>query len=99
MRTSTIGRRLVLGAAVLAGCTATPADPALGAAGIGAPIVATGGVAHVRGTSAVLNGTVDPHGAATTYYFQYGPTIAYGKQTTPACAKAWLLRLLQSPST
>jgi len=48
------------------------------------PHVATGGVSHVTGTSAVLNGRIDPHGLATTYYFQYGPTIAYGQQTAPA---------------
>jgi trimeric autotransporter adhesin len=26
----------------------------------------------------VINGTVDPHGAATTYYFEFGTTTAYG---------------------
>jgi len=48
------------------------------------PAVSTGGVSHVRGSSAVLNGAVNPRGAPTTYYFQYGPTVAYGSQTTAA---------------
>jgi hypothetical protein len=34
----------------------------------------------------VLKGRVNPRGATTEYYFQYGPTIAYGSQTPPAAA-------------
>jgi hypothetical protein len=48
-----------------------------------APKATTGGATVVHGTSATLVGTVDPGGAATSYSFQYGPTLAYGKQTTP----------------
>ncbi|MGO9247871.1 MAG: hypothetical protein ACLP7W_04680 [Solirubrobacteraceae bacterium] len=44
------------------------------------PIVITRG-AHVSATSVVLNGSVNPRTLATSYYFQYGPTTAYGKQT------------------
>ncbi len=44
------------------------------------PKVATGAV-HVHGTTLDLGGLVDPRGAATTYYFQYGPTSAYGMLT------------------
>ncbi|HEX4483614.1 MAG TPA: hypothetical protein VH081_07485 [Solirubrobacteraceae bacterium] len=47
----------------------------------GLPRAATGGVGNVRGTSATLQGTVNPHGLATTYFFQYGPTAAYGSAT------------------
>jgi hypothetical protein len=32
----------------------------------------------VRSTSATLDAQLDPHGAATSYYFQYGTTSAYG---------------------
>lgn len=39
-------------------------------------------------SSAVLNGTVDPNGNATTYYFEYGPTKAYGTKTAVASAGA-----------
>jgi hypothetical protein len=37
--------------------------------------------ARVSGTSVLLEGTVNPHMLATTYYFKYGPTTAYGQQT------------------
>lgn len=50
------------------------------------PTATTGGPSRVRTTSAVLNGTTDPNGHQTTYYFQYGPTTAYGKQTAPGSA-------------
>lgn len=30
------------------------------------------------------NGRIQPHGAATDYYFEYGPTTAYGKKTPVA---------------
>jgi hypothetical protein len=52
------------------------------------PAVSTGGVSHVTSTSATLRGSVNPHGLATTYYFKYGPTEAYGSQTTPASLPA-----------
>ena len=42
------------------------------------PTVATGTHSHVTDTSAVLHGTVNPNGSATTYYFQWGLTTAYG---------------------
>ena len=32
----------------------------------------------VTTTSATLNGTVNPGGLATTYYFEYGTTTSYG---------------------
>src|SRR6478736_1779898 len=54
---------------------------ALAAETTSAPRAATGTVGHVRGTSAVLQGAVDPNGLETTYFFQYGPTVAYGHQT------------------
>jgi hypothetical protein len=47
----------------------------------GPPLVSTGAVGRVSGTTAVLGGTVDPRTYATTYYFKYGPTSAYGQQT------------------
>jgi hypothetical protein len=51
------------------------------AAAASAPAVSTGGASSVSFGSATLHGTVDPHGAETSYYFQYGPTTAYGMQT------------------
>jgi hypothetical protein len=60
---------------------------------IGPPAVTTGNVSHVRGTTAVLEGTVLPHGLTTTYLFQYGPTVAYGAQTTSATLPASFTRV------
>lgn len=42
------------------------------------PSVITGGTSGVHQTSANLHGTVNPNGASTTYYFQFGLTTAYG---------------------
>ena len=52
------------------------------------PAVTTGNVSQVTRSSAALNGTVNPEGQATTYYFRYGTTTAYGTQTSPASAGA-----------
>jgi hypothetical protein len=62
----------VLLAAALAG---SGAAVALGAT---SPAVITGGATGKTITTAVLHGTVDPHGAATSYVFEWGPTSAYG---------------------
>lgn len=54
------------------------------AAGAGAatpPAVSTGGATAVSFGSATLNGTINPRGTDSSYYFQYGPTKAYGLQT------------------
>lgn len=42
------------------------------------PSVTTGAATSVHDNSAVLNGTVNPNGAGTTYYFQWGTTTGYG---------------------
>lgn len=47
------------------------------------PHFKTGNVTHVTGTSAQLEGIVYTEGVATSYYFQYGPTLAYGHVTKP----------------
>jgi Calx-beta domain len=47
----------------------------------GAPFVTTGAATNITNTDATLNGTVNPNGAATTYYFQYGTSTSYGSQT------------------
>jgi hypothetical protein len=58
-----------------------------------APKATTGAATAVRGTSATLVGAVNPDGAVTSYYFQYGPTIAYGKQSTPRQLPAGFARV------
>jgi hypothetical protein len=55
---------------------------AAGASTVAAPTVATGSVNNVRGATASLNGTVNPNGLATEYFFQFGPTVAYGSETS-----------------
>src|SRR5438876_2701603 len=57
------------------------------AAGL-APVVSTGGVTAVKTASATLTGTVNPEGEATTYYFQYGTSTAYGSTTPSPAANA-----------
>jgi hypothetical protein len=48
---------------------------------MGSPVVITNPAANVASFSATLNGAVDPHGLATTLYFQYGTTTSYGHTT------------------
>ena len=43
-----------------------------------APIAATAGATLIGSTVATVNGSVDPRRGNTTYYFQWGPTAAYG---------------------
>jgi photosystem II stability/assembly factor-like uncharacterized protein len=44
----------------------------------GIPVVTTNPATSVTPTSAILNGTVNPNGYATTAQFEYGLTTAYG---------------------
>lgn len=44
------------------------------------PVVGTGAVSGVSGVSATLTGTVAAKGAATKYWFEYGPTTGYGSR-------------------
>jgi hypothetical protein len=83
-RSATALRRLLPLApilAILALVTPLGALAAAPAPTVGPPKATTGNTTAGRGTSATLKGSVDPGGASTSYYFQYGPTIAYGKQT------------------
>ena len=56
------------------------------AAAVSKPGVSTGKARNVSYSSAVLTGTVTPNGSNTSYYFQYGPTKAYGSQSAIADA-------------
>jgi hypothetical protein len=44
------------------------------------PRVQEASVSDVSATAATLNGKIDPNDAATTYYFQYGTSTAYGAE-------------------
>jgi hypothetical protein len=82
MRSTKIGPRIALIAALLMSVGAALLLPVGSLASTGKPPhVATGGATHLRGTTAQLEGAVYPDGVETTYYFQYGPTAAYGSQT------------------
>jgi len=50
------------------------------------PTVTTSGASSIGPTSATLNGKVDPNGRATTYFFDYGTTTAYGAKTSSSSA-------------
>jgi RHS repeat-associated protein len=42
------------------------------------PVAETKSATGVKATEATLKGSVNPKGLATTYWFEYGPTAAYG---------------------
>ena len=50
------------------------------------PTVTTGTVSSTGLNSATLEGTVNPHHAETTYFFEYGETTDYGSETGPVSA-------------
>ena len=45
---------------------------------VSAPTVSTTAASSVTAITAVMNGTVNPNGASTSAYFQYGTTTSYG---------------------
>lgn len=45
------------------------------------PIATTVAATEITSTSARLNGTVNPYGLATDYYFEWGTTLSYGNAT------------------
>jgi hypothetical protein len=61
--------------ALMLGC------PVAGAAS--STTVTTGEASQLTSSSAMLAGSLDSNGQPTSYYFQYGPSSAYGEQTSP----------------
>jgi hypothetical protein len=53
-----------------------------------APSATTDVASGVTRSAATLNGTVDPNGTSTTWYFEYGTTTAYGLQSAGGDAGA-----------
>jgi sugar lactone lactonase YvrE len=51
-----------------------------------APEATTSEASAVTGTEVTTKGTVNPGGAATNYYFEYGPTTGYGTRTSEVSA-------------
>jgi len=87
MRTPCKAARIAQGALLTLAFVALLAAGSSGAL-LSAPRVSTGGVKHVRGTSGQLDAVVNPNGLPTSYFFEYGPTVAYGKSTTPVAVGA-----------
>ena len=50
------------------------------------PLVETAAPASVGYDDATLSGAVNPRGVEVRYYFEYGPTEAYGRRTTESTA-------------
>jgi len=50
------------------------------------PGVATEQASNVKAHTAILNGTVNPNGMFTSYYFEWGKTTSYGNQAPSAPA-------------
>jgi phosphodiesterase/alkaline phosphatase D-like protein len=46
-----------------------------------APVAVTGSASAITATSAMLNGTVNPDGRDTAWYFEYGTSTSYGTKT------------------
>jgi hypothetical protein len=69
------------------GRTTAVSNPATARTGIEAPTVVTGGAPSLSAGTASIQGTVNPLGLQTTYYFEYGPTTSYGSRS-PAGAPA-----------
>jgi hypothetical protein len=53
-----------------------------------APVAVTGSASSVTATTATLNGTVNPEGRDTTWYFEYGKSTSYGTKTAAKNAGA-----------
>lgn len=68
--------------------TTVGADRAFRTAGNPPPAVATGPATQVSKNGAIVTAVVNPNNQATTYYFQYGTSLAYGAQTIAAAVPA-----------
>ncbi len=80
--------------AIVLATGAAAAPPAVSAA----PVVSTKSATSVGQAGATLNGTVNPSGQTTSYYFEYGTTTAYGYETAPVNAGAGTASLSASAS-
>ena len=77
---------VLLSCGLLALAITSASSPAPASAAASPPSATSGSPSNVGESSATVNGTVNPNGQSTTYYFRYGTTTSYGLQTTPAGA-------------
>jgi hypothetical protein len=82
VRVVMLATALVCGPVALA--ISSGSSPAPASAQATPPTVTTGPASNITESNAIVNGTVNPNGQATTYYFRYGTTTSYGLQTTPS---------------
>jgi plastocyanin len=70
----------------------TPTPPPM----TGPPVVTTNPGTFVASLSATLNGSLNPHGLATTFHFQYGTTTNYGLTTAPQTQNGTTVRSVRA---
>ncbi|HEY4277538.1 MAG TPA: fibronectin type III domain-containing protein [Conexibacter sp.] len=75
-------RRLVMGGLAVLALTLLPTA----AASAASPNVSTLPANGVTQTAVTLHGTVNPHGVATSYSFQWGTSASYGQETPSSSA-------------
>jgi hypothetical protein len=71
---------------------------ASGAAAASAPTASTGPVTAIGPTTATVSGSVNPNGAATTWYVEYGTSTGYGSKTATASAGSGTNSVAISPT-
>ncbi len=84
LRTAVVIAAVTCGLVVLAVSSAGSPSPA--SAAPAPPAATTGSSADVAQSSGTVNGTVNPNGTDTSYFFQYGATTSYGSSTSPTGA-------------
>src|SRR6266852_3133675 len=68
-----------------------------GAAAASAPTATTGPVTAIGPTTATVSGSVNPNGAATTWYVEYGTSTGYGSKTSTTSAGSGTSSVAISP--
>jgi hypothetical protein len=68
-----------------------------GAAAASAPTATTGPVTAIGPTTATVSGSVNPNGATTTWYVEYGTSTNYGSKTSATSAGAGTSSVSVSP--
>ena len=84
---------------LIASLAATLAVAVAGAASLEAPTAITGSVTAIGGSTATVNGTVNPNGTATTWQFEYGTTTGYGSKAPSTAGSAGSGTVNKSVST
>jgi hypothetical protein len=79
-RRGLLARVWVVAASALCGVGAMPSSALASAP----PTVRTGEAGSLSDSSTTLHGSIFPANQATSYYFEYGPTLAYGSQAQGA---------------